>query len=340
MDEIRRNIPDQNAINLSNLELTESQKSLSIKGQSFVPTPKDINWFHLRQDSDKFVNQLRYRAKNHVPSNEAEQQNVTTNSNDLPLQPPKRKKKTPVSYKSNETKLKSLEAFIDVIEKELFNPNNIRKVHRHITNNIRKVHRNITNNIRKVHRNITKEENVALQEMNNFEEHVIRVQDKGSRFVVLLAENYEMKVQHQIGRSSFVELNIDPSVDFEEKVKNWITKWKDSNIDKKWIEFIKPVDSTPGKMYGLVKTQKNDNPVRVITSGCNTSVENLSIFVESILFKESENLKSRIRDTNHMLCIIDDLPNNSILVSFDVVNMFPSIHNESGLEAVTKVLNL
>ena len=98
-------------------------------------------------------------------------------------------------------------------------------------------------------------------------------------------------------------------------------------------------------MYGLVKTHRNDNTVRVITSGCNTSVENLSIFVESILFKESENLKSRIRDTNHMLCIIDDLnnsglPNNSILVSFDVVNMFPSIHNESGLEAVTKVLNL
>ena len=75
------------------------------------------------------------------------------------------------------------------------------------------------------------------------------------------------------------------------------------------------------------------------------SVENLSIFVESILHKEEENLKSRIRDTNHMLCIIDDLnnsgfPNNYILVSFDVVNMFPSIHNESGLEDVTKDLNL
>ena len=40
-------------------------------------------------------------------------------------------------------------------------------------------------------------------------------------------------------------------------------------------------DSTPGKMYGNVKTHKIGNPTRVITSGCNTAIENLSIFVEN-----------------------------------------------------------
>ena len=44
-----------------------------------------------------------------------------------------------------------------------------------------------------------------------------------------------------------------------------------------------------------------------------------------------------------MLDIIDhlndsDLTENSALVSFDVVNMFPSIDNESGIKAVKKVL--
>ena len=97
-------------------------------------------------------------------------------------------------------------------------------------------------------------------------------------------------------------------------------------------------------MYGLVKTHKANNPVRIITSGCNTAVENLSIFVEKILYKEVERLPSRIKDTSHMLDIIDnlndsDLPENSVLVSFDVVNMFPSIDNESGITAVKKVLN-
>ena len=45
-----------------------------------------------------------------------------------------------------------------------------------------------------------------------------------------------------------------------------------------------------------------------------------------------------------MLDIIDnlndsDLPENFVLVSFDVVNMFPSIGNESDIKAVKKVLS-
>ena len=70
----------------------------------------------------------------------------------------------------------------------------------------------------------------------------------------------------------------------------------------------------------------------------------MSIFVETVLYKEVERIPSRIKDTNHMLDIIDnlndsDLPEYSVLVSFDVVNMFPSIDNESGIKAVKKVLN-
>ena len=46
-----------------------------------------------------------------------------------------------------------------------------------------------------------------------------------------------------------------------------------------------------------------------------------------------------------MLDIIDNLndsnlPDNSVLDSFDVVNMFPSIDNESGIKAVKEMLNV
>ena len=85
-------------------------------------------------------------------------------------------------------------------------------------------------------------------------------------------------------------------------------------------------DSTPGKMYGNVKTHKIGNPTRVITSGCNTTIENLSIFAENVLYDIASVLPSRIKDTNHMLDIIDNLnslalPLNSILVSFDIINV-------------------
>ena len=40
----------------------------------------------------------------------------------------------------------------------------------------------------------------------------------------------------------------------------------------KWKSYIEPHNSKPGKMYGKTKTQKTDNPTRVNTSRCNTTV--------------------------------------------------------------------
>ena len=52
---------------------------------------------------------------------------------------------------------------------------------------------------------------------------------------------------------------------------------------------------------------------------------------------------SRIKDSNHPLDIIDNIsrmfvPYNTILVSFDIFNMFPNIDNKSSLDAVKSVL--
>lgn len=80
------------------------------------------------------------------------------------------------------------------------------------------------------------------------------------------------------------------------------------------------------------------------TSGCSAAVESLSIFVEKELYKVAENLPSQIKDTNDMLNIIDKLnnnciPGNTFLISFDIVNMFPNIHNESGIKSIERLLN-
>ena len=84
--------------------------------------------------------------------------------------------------------------------------------------------------------------------------------------------------------------------------------------------------------------------MRVITSGCSTAFESFSIFVEKELYKLAENLPSRITDKNDMLNIIDNFNNNCVpemafLINFDVVNMFPSIHNKSGIKSVERLLN-
>ena len=95
----------------------------------------------------------------------------------------------------------------------------------------------------------------------------------------------------------------------------------------------------------MIKTHKNNNAAQIITSGCNTAIESLSIFVEKVLYDIASNQPSRIKPTRHIFGIIHEannffLPTNSILVGFDIVNMFPSIDNKSGLKSVHDILEL
>ena len=85
-------------------------------------------------------------------------------------------------------------------------------------------------------------------------------------------------------------------------------------------------------------------PVRLLTSGCNTAIENLSRFIEIICSPLTEVMQCRIKDTSHLLDIIDTLNDQSMsnhtkLVSLDIVNMFPSIDKQRGIPAVQDILN-
>ena len=67
--------------------------------------------------------------------------------------------------------------------------------------------------------------------------------------------------------------------------------------------------------------------------------------MEKVLYDIASNLASSIKGTGHILDIIDEinnssLPTNSILVGFEIVNMFPSIDNKSGLKSVHDILEL
>ena len=68
-------------------------------------------------------------------------------------------------------------------------------------------------------------------------------------------------------------------------------------------------------MYGLVKSHQEGKLVRVITSGCGTAIENLSIFVEKCLYSEILNTECRVQDTSEMLTIIGNLNSSNSLTS-------------------------
>ena len=94
----------------------------------------------------------------------------------------------------------------------------------------------------------------------------------------------------------------------KEQCEHFIKKWKDlTALDKKWVSYIKSNYCKPGTRYGLIKTNKENNPVRVITSWCGTAIEYFSFFVKKYLYKEVNKIVSRVKDEPDMLNIIEIL---------------------------------
>ena len=146
------------------------QPRQTLTGTRFAKTfAKFTNKIRHLADSDKQQEPIHPQVKSNEP---------TTNENKFP---PGKANPYQQLYRSKPSANNSVELFVKSIEKGLFNPSNIRKI------------RN----------NLNKEEKLAFKEMKSWNDKVIRVQDKGSRFVILDTNSYIEKVEHQIDRSFF-----------------------------------------------------------------------------------------------------------------------------------------
>ena len=82
------NSPDQNTINLTNIELSDASKSLLSKGPSFVPKPYGINCYNSKKHFDNFVKKLRFQLQS---SNQSSKEPLISNCEQQLEDPPPRK---------------------------------------------------------------------------------------------------------------------------------------------------------------------------------------------------------------------------------------------------------
>ena len=80
-------------------------------------------------------------------------------------------------------------------------------------------------------------------------------------------------------------------------------------------------------------------PVRLLTSACNTAVENLSWLTKIICSPLTEFMQCRIKNTSHLPDITDILNEQPMSVSLDIVNMSPSMDNQRETKAIQDILN-
>ena len=91
-----------------------------------------------------------------------------------------------------------------------------------------------------------------------------------------------------------------------------------------------------------MKCHKEDRPLCIIAPGCNTAVENLSHWVKDQLKPLAANTcKYKIQDTTDVMFWLNSLnqkyapfPPGMLLVSFDVVSMYPNVMLDHGIRAI------
>lgn len=107
-------------------------------------------------------------------------------------------------------------------------------------------------------------------------------------------------------------------------------------------EFLLPQNPRTSRFYLLPKIHKQNNPGRPIISSCGAPTEHISMFVDHHLRPLVEQLPSYLKDTNHFLSKLRELPSlppGSLLATLDVKSLYTNIPHTDGLEASRKALD-
>ena len=150
---------------------------------------------------------------------------------------------------------------------------------------------------------------LALKNLCSDSNQVTRIQDKGSRFVVLDKGNYVEKVSSNLQNQLYYrEAPEDPTNLRLDGVKNWRDKWlAEGQFSREIADWVTERQPKLGVAFGNIKTYKANNPLRLITFCCGTAIEKLLPFTEFYLKALAQNLLSFLKDTTELINKINDL---------------------------------
>lgn len=198
--------------------------------------------------------------------------------------------------------------------------------------------------------NLNRKEWLAMKGLAADRSIVIKQADKGSCVVVRGREDYLAEAERQLNDNSIYEtFKNDREVCSklaERSNAMFQTLAKKKCISEKELKyFLYPYEKAAnlGKFYLLPKIHKRleNVPGRPIISNCGTPTEKASEFLDHHLKPLMQSGRSYIKDSGHFISMLKDLgevPKNSILVTADVVGLYPSIPHLDGLEALRKKL--
>ena len=308
---------EKSVVNLSSIDLSTEQKIVLGLGPKFCPTPKTINKPTLLCDVAEGCRKVRLKEFFHGKETETE---------------------APRFYKpTGWTPPLGRDVAVDAYCASVIN------------NTTHHAHTG------RVLNNLDQPLRIALIQLRQLViDRVIRISraDKGGAVVVQSVDSYVCEAHRQLGNDMhYTILTSDPTVKVAKKSNAIVNKLCESDhISEKTKEWatLNPNLVRPQQFYHLPKIHKTlvNPPGRPIVSGSGGPTEHLSKLVASWLQDIVCKLPSYIKDSTHVLNIIEDwnrrlgpFPEGTRLVAIDVVGLYTNIPHEDIEVSVTHFLS-
>ena len=319
-------------INLSKVNITESQEKVLIKGITFVPTPETADRAQIHQDVSDFCRRLRLKLHFSAPLPAIDEinneQGVSGEVEDT--DPPQRLPKSLLKFKPKSTWTPKttdpiLNAYISKVKSSIQNlvPQESDRT------------------------NLTKREKRAIGELKKNPHIVIKKADKGSSIVIMNRDDYIKEAETQLSDDKYyVETSRDLTNDFHETIQSMVNECESNgHIRPEIANCLRFKNPKTASLYLLPKIHKikqagefpKGRPI-ISANGCPT--ERISAFVDENIKGIVPELKSYIKDTTDFIHKIESIivPENCILVTFDVVSLYTNIPNDEGIRSVARAL--
>ena len=319
--------------NYSSLPLTTADSELLSKGLSFTPTPKletPHAFFELLHQFDHYATSIRSIYN----------QQLKTRNLKLPDTHPPSDSNTAYVFR----RMKFLKNKPALPSEPQYSCNN-----QHIENYIHSTKLNISTNLDGMYNspqkaNLTKQQQNTIKKLQKSRNSItIKPADKNLGIVVLDTEDYLKEcVEHLSDVNTYRQTQSFPANAITKTLTNTIISFKTSltSYNEKLYKYLQPTNShrTP-KFYGIPKIHKQFKdipPIRPIISHSNSLLSHTAQFIDHILQPLAQSYPDYLQNSTALIQALDSvtIPKDAILVTVDVVNLYPSIPQTECLQIV------
>ena len=194
--------------------------------------------------------------------------------------------------------------------------------------------------------NFNKDERKALHSLIYDDQIIIKTTDKGSAVVVWCKDDYLLEASNHLKDTIvYQKCKGDPLKKVNNEVKSVLRDmFNRKKINNKvWVYLIMKKPEL-GRFYLLPKIHKRalNVPGRPVISNNGTATENKSAFLDFHLkniVSTTPHILEDTRDFLQRLNQIGDIPENALLVSFDVVGLYPHKPHDQGVKIMWRFLD-